>query len=895
MALTEDVIQQFVAATNDSSKSSNGTTCYGTVVIDGGYTYVRLDGSTLLTPVITTAKVLDGERVTVLLKNHTATITGNISAPSASNNDMEAVTQTVDNLKLKSVTTEQLEATNAKIANLETTKLSAEQADLKYASVESLEAVEAKIDDLDVGNLDAKYATIESLDAVEAKIDALDVGNLDAKYATIESLETTNGKITTLESDNVAINKKLTAAEADISTLEADNVTVNKKLTAAEANISTLEADNVVINETLTALNAEVEDLSASQITTEYLEANFANISLANVAVADIGTLFANVGLITSATIQNGHITGYLDSVEVNANKITAGTLAVDRLIFRGNNSIIYELNNITGALQAVQGNTLNGEILTDRSITVDKIVANSITANEIASGAITADEIASRTITADKLVANSLTANEIKSGAIGTDELAANAVTAGKIAANAITADKILAGAITADKLDVDEIFSNSAVVNKIFAQDITATGTITGATLKGAYVEADSGNIGKLSIDEDGVLTALFNLTDDIYTDDSVALSMVNDYINIKYNYQAHYLESSKSVNGTSTFGYKDVAYSRRNTYADPPAYRLADDGSSVYRNSDLSNVSYSTDGITFRREIEGHSNISGDVIDTLDACIKFSEQSMYSAIWSDMQLYADGIRLRAMGYIHINSTEITVKGLLDVEDIEALGSISANSITTGTIHITNPGDAAGAAAGTPGFMIGPSTGAHIVIDNNEIIAKANETTGGTLALQYDTGTGVTIGSTGKASSLYVYGSIATSGGANLDTVNSRTTWRTCTLTASSAHGHFNSSGPGRARCRYNEQVIEVDIKGIYVVDATVAEGQAFARVTNLPIRLPAQGVGMMWDDTAQIMRRVYLGADGYLKLASNASIPTNYWLSLDTCRFVIFRTSG
>ena len=191
--------------------------------------------------------------------------------------------------------------------------------------------------------------------------------------------------------------------------------------------ITTDNLDAIIAN----IKDAVIEDLSANFATIDYLKTNYADIKLANVEKADIGTLFANVGLITSATIVNGHITGYLDSVEVNANKITAGTLAVDRLVFRGKNSIIYELNNITGALQAVQGDTLNGEILTDRSITVDKIVANSITANEIAAGAITSSE------------------------------LATNAVTAAKIATNAITADKIQAGAVTADKLTVDNLAS--------------------------------------------------------------------------------------------------------------------------------------------------------------------------------------------------------------------------------------------------------------------------------------------------------------------------------------------------------------------------------------------------------------------------------------------------
>ncbi len=74
-----------------------------------------------------------------------------------------------------------------------------------------------------------------------------------------------------------------------------------------------------------------------------------------------------------------------LDVVNINANRITAGTLSVERLEIRGStNSIVYELNNIDGALQSKQVDTLNGEIVTPRTINADKIIAGSITAEEI-------------------------------------------------------------------------------------------------------------------------------------------------------------------------------------------------------------------------------------------------------------------------------------------------------------------------------------------------------------------------------------------------------------------------------------------------------------------------------------------------------------------------------
>ena len=85
MDLSNDLISQFVKITNDNTKKAvSEVTVYGTVVEDNGVKYVKIDGSDLLTPVETTTDMVDGERVTVMIKNHSATVTGNISSPAAS-------------------------------------------------------------------------------------------------------------------------------------------------------------------------------------------------------------------------------------------------------------------------------------------------------------------------------------------------------------------------------------------------------------------------------------------------------------------------------------------------------------------------------------------------------------------------------------------------------------------------------------------------------------------------------------------------------------------------------------------------------------------------------------------------------------------------------------------
>lgn len=147
-------------------------------------------------------------------------------------------------------------------------------------------------------------------------------------------------------------------------------------------------AELVLINKALVN-KLGVEELDAAKAEIEQavigsLQGQFADIHLANIDIADIGLFFANCGLIDRATIVDGHITGFLDAVEINANKITAGTLIADRILLSGGDKgVLYALNNL-GELTSANVDSLDGYVITDRTINADKIIANSITANEI-------------------------------------------------------------------------------------------------------------------------------------------------------------------------------------------------------------------------------------------------------------------------------------------------------------------------------------------------------------------------------------------------------------------------------------------------------------------------------------------------------------------------------
>ena len=148
MRLTTDLISQFVKATNDKTESKKESTVYGTAVENDGSMYVKLDGSDLLTPMSTTVKVAHGERVMVTIKNHTATITGNITSPAARNKDVTGAVELISEFNTvlaQKVDTEDFEAEKARIDTLQ-----ADNVTIKN----SLSAAEAEIDTLQANNIE---------------------------------------------------------------------------------------------------------------------------------------------------------------------------------------------------------------------------------------------------------------------------------------------------------------------------------------------------------------------------------------------------------------------------------------------------------------------------------------------------------------------------------------------------------------------------------------------------------------------------------------------------------------------------------------------------------------------------------------------------------------------
>lgn len=185
MSLPSELVLEFVKITNDKEKTKTETTVYGTARVYNGSTYVQIDGSELLTPISTTANIKDSERVTVMIKNHEAVVTGNITSPAASSSDVDNKADSDDVAEIiesYAIFTETLNAASADIKDLQVdnvdvkTRLTAAEADIGTLSANKLSASQA----------DLTYATIKNLDALKAKVDGLTVGDLDAVYASID-------------------------------------------------------------------------------------------------------------------------------------------------------------------------------------------------------------------------------------------------------------------------------------------------------------------------------------------------------------------------------------------------------------------------------------------------------------------------------------------------------------------------------------------------------------------------------------------------------------------------------------------------------------------------------------------------------------------------------------
>lgn len=340
MALSNELISQFAKITTEKEETKTEEVVYGTTVSYNDTVYVKLDGSDRLTPITSTTVVKPDERVTVMIKDHSAIVTGNISSPSARNSDVEELGTQIsefDTIIANKVDTEELNATNARIDTLNTDTVNIRK-DLNAANanIETLTADNVTINE----TLNAQSASIDNLEA-----NKLSVEIADAKYATIENLEATN----------VSVNN-LSSTYADFK-----NTTTTK----------------------LAAVDASIENLETNKLSAASADLKYANIDFSNIGQAAIEEFYAKSGIIKDLTIEGGTITGELVGVTIKGDLIEGGTVVADKLVVKGENGLYYKLNTdgVTTETQQTEYNSLNGSIITAKSIAATKISVTDLVA----------------------------------------------------------------------------------------------------------------------------------------------------------------------------------------------------------------------------------------------------------------------------------------------------------------------------------------------------------------------------------------------------------------------------------------------------------------------------------------------------------------------------------
>lgn len=334
------IIKEDATATKDS-------TVYGTAVEFNGKMYVKLDGSERMTPIETTTSIKEGDRVTVLIKAHSATVTGNVTDPSTSTSDKKATDDKVKDLSAQvsefgtvvadKVSTEQLQAAEGRITNLE-----ADNVNVKN---------ELKAHSVSITNLDTKKASVDDLKATNAAIDNLKTNmlttdTLDAKYATIKNLEATDATIHNLSVDYGAF----------------------KQATADD----------------LKSRKAEIDDLAANKLNATDAELKYANIDFSNIGIAAIEQFYATSGIIKDLVIGDQTVTGEIVGVTIKGDLIEGNTIVADKLVMKGDDGLFYKLNiSAANGVNAEQTsyNSINGSIITAKSITATQISVKDLVA----------------------------------------------------------------------------------------------------------------------------------------------------------------------------------------------------------------------------------------------------------------------------------------------------------------------------------------------------------------------------------------------------------------------------------------------------------------------------------------------------------------------------------
>lgn len=349
MKLSNELVSQFAQLlTEDHSKKKDDDIIYGIVHKNGVHTYVQLDGSDVYTPVVLAASADEGDRVGVMIRNHSAMAGFNISSPSVNSRTFDsyrdAVSGQFDRVDATYITAENANLTFATIANLEALQgqfdkldvkfITIDQAKIDFASVKDLEAVNGKVSNLEATTLkvtdaELKYATIDRLKVTEEEVGTIRGDVADFKTATAENFKATNVEVVSIRGDvadfKTATAENFKATNAEITTISGDLANY-KTVIAGQFEAVDGKIQNAVIGK------ADITDLTAVSTRTDNLEAGLGEIKTlvnGNLTSDNIQSLTLNSKntVIENGTIKNAMIESLafdkISGVDINTTKFT--------------------------------------------------------------------------------------------------------------------------------------------------------------------------------------------------------------------------------------------------------------------------------------------------------------------------------------------------------------------------------------------------------------------------------------------------------------------------------------------------------------------------------------------------------------------------------------------
>lgn len=400
----------------------------------------------------------------------------------------------------------------------------------------------SKVDGIDwniLQNIHVVTADIQDASIVTAKI-----GELQVTTAKIADAQVTNAKIGLLAVDtaNIAVGAITTALidTAAIGTTQiADGSITDAKIVGLTANKITAGTINagVITVTNLNAANITVGTINGAQITPGAIGATQLSSTINN-AISTAQTTADGKNEVTYSLAVPGMTANSIGDIwfQKDASNIIIGQWeglgGTSWSVKTIGNTVIANLD--AGKLTA---GTIAAARISAGSLNASVLTANTITATQIAVGVITATQIAAATITGDKLVVAAITSREIAAKTITANEIVANTITAAEIKAATITAVQIAAGTITTNEIASTfgaglNISSNTSITLKADKTSLDTTNNNVAVVTTRIYIAEASivvnANAITSKVEENGVISSI-NQTAEAITIDASKINLV------------------------------------------------------------------------------------------------------------------------------------------------------------------------------------------------------------------------------------------------------------------------------------------------------------------------------------------------------------------------------